>query len=119
MNLLSFKWKRLFMYFDYIVTMVFCILLVRPICAVIQNLMNRNATTALLELPVGVTYMIIPFAFVLMVVRLIEECIRLSKENEHSLGKSKPSLDLDKCEAEYRQWLQANQKNGNGEGGLL
>lgn len=78
----------------------------------IINLMGNSKTT-MLHWPQWLVYAIIPVSLILSVVRLVQDSIRLYKEDESNLGISKPSMDLDACEAIYREKLAAKRKELN------
>ena len=70
-----------------------------------------TSKTTMLHIPQQLVYAIIPLGILLSVIRLVEDTIKLMKENESNLGASKPSMDLDACEEIYRQ-KQAGKKEG-------
>lgn len=43
-------------------------------------------------------------------IRLVQDTLRLYKEDKSNLGASKPAMDLDACEAIYKAKLAAKQK---------
>ena len=49
----------------------------------------------------AVSFSILPFSMVLVIIRTVQECIRLSKEEEKALGLGKPTFDVDALEREY------------------
>lgn len=102
-NLFPFKAKKVILIFEDLCTIVFCAVMVKPIIGVIQNLHKRSAVTALMRLPVWLTYIIIPICLVLTVIRLVQDIFKLAKEDEQTLGKGKATLDIAKYEKEWEQ----------------
>ena len=80
--------------------MVFCAMIFEPMLVLIRNLARSNAKTMLLRIPMRYIYLILPISMVLMFIRLFQDSMVLYKESEENLGKSKPSIDFDKIEAE-------------------
>ena len=72
-----------------------------------------DSRTTMLGLPQQLVYAIIPVGLLLAVVRLVEDIIRLMKENEQTLGASKPSMDLDACERAWEEKKAAKAKGEN------
>ena len=62
-----------------------------------------TSKTTMLHIPQQLVYSIIPLGILLSVIRLVEDTIKLLKEDEKNLGASKPSMDLDECEEIYRK----------------
>jgi C4-dicarboxylate transporter DctQ subunit len=100
LDMVPFKVKKAMLIISNIVFAVF---------NVIINLMGNSKTT-MLHWPQWLVYAIIPVSLILSVVRLVQDSIRLYKEDESNLGISKPSMDLDACEAIYREKLAAKKK---------
>lgn len=99
-NALPFKAKRFLLILDNIIMFVFCAYVVFPFSELIVNLADSGAKTSLLRMPKAVIYSIVPVCLVLTCVRLVQDSIRLTKENEKELGSSKPTIDIEKLEAE-------------------
>ena len=73
-----------------------------------------NSKTTMLQMPQQLVYSIIPLSLLLTVVRIAQDTIKLAKEDEHNLGTSKPSMDLDACERAWEEKKKlAAQKGGN------
>ena len=72
-----------------------------------------TSQTTMLHIPQRLVYSIIPLGILLSVIRLVEDTIKLMKEDESNLGTSKPSMDLDECEQIYLR-KQAEKKGKGG-----
>lgn len=72
-----------------------------------------TSQTTMLHIPQRLVYSIIPLGILLSVIRLVEDTIKLMKEDESNLGTSKPSMDLDECEQIYLR-KQAEKKGKEG-----
>ncbi len=99
LDLVPFKAKRGMLIFSNVIFMAFNLYVFIIILDVIKLL--GSSVTTMLRVPKQLVYIIIPFSMVLSIIRLIQDTIALTKENEKSLGTSKPAFDLDACE---RQW---------------
>ena len=64
------------------------------------------AASPILRIPKAVSFSILPFSMVLVIIRTVQECIRLSKEEEKALGLGKPTFDVDALEREYLDRVQ-------------
>lgn len=106
--MVPFKVKKAMLIISNIVFAVFNVY-ISTIMVDIINLMGNSKTT-MLHWPQWLVYAIIPVSLILSVVRLVQDSIRLYKEDESNLGISKPSMDLDACEAIYREKLAAKKK---------
>lgn len=82
-----------------VVFLFFCIYMQVPLYKVISNL--GGSVTDLLRIPKKYIYIEIPILLLLVAVRIVQDIIRLWHEDEDSLGKTKPTIDLDACEREY------------------
>lgn len=108
LDMVPFKVKKAMLIISNIVFAVFNVY-ISTIMVDIINLMGNSKTT-MLHWPQWLVYAIIPISLILSVVRLVQDSIRLYKEDESNLGISKPSMDLDACEAIYREKLAAKKK---------
>lgn len=111
LEMVPFKIKRILLMFSNLVFAVFNVY----ISFVMLNVMKLLGTsvTTMLRIQKVVVYAIIPFSLILASVRLVQDTIRLSKENATELGASKPSLDLASCEREFRNSLLPDKKRGS------
>lgn len=97
-TMLPFKAKKAILILDNIIFFGFCIGIVPPLTSIIKNQLDKSAVTSLLRWPKAVIYSIIPICMVLTCIRLIQDTIRLWKENEKELGQSKPTIDIEDLE---------------------
>lgn len=96
-----FKVKRIMLILSNVIFAVFNVYISVIMFDVIRLL--GNSRTTMLGLPQQVVYAIIPFGLLMAVIRLVEDTIKLLKEDEQNLGASKPSMDLDACERAWEE----------------
>lgn len=101
LTMVPFKVKRVMLIASNVVFALFNIYITVIIWKVIQLL--GNSQTTMLHLPQKFVYAVIPFALVLSVIRLIQDTIKLTKEDESNIGTSKPSMDLAECERKWNE----------------
>lgn len=109
-NVLPFKAKKFLLTLDNVIMFLFCLGIIPAIMNIINNFADKSAVTSLLRMPKAVVYGIIPFGMVLTCIRLVQDTVRLFKEDEKTLGKSKPTIDIDALEQEYLDSLKKQQK---------
>ncbi len=105
LDIMPFKMKRVMLMISNVIFAVFNVYIGIILIDVIDLL--GTSKTIMLGIPNVVVYSIIPFALIITVVRLVQDTIQLTKENESSLGASEPSLDLASCEKEFQAKLMA------------
>jgi len=111
LDIMSFKVKRVFLIISNLIFAAFNVY----ICIVMANvikLLGKSVTT-MMRMPKAVVYSIIPISLILTVIRIIQDIVKLTRENAAELGASKPSLDLDACEREYQKTVAAEKKGEN------
>lgn len=99
LELVPFPVKKAMLIISNVIFGVFDIYLLYVVITIIQRL--GNSQTTLLRLPQQMVYAIIPLGLLLSVVRIVQDTIKLTQENEQNLGASKPAMDLDECERIY------------------
>lgn len=109
-NVLPFKAKKFLLILDNVIMFLFCLGIIPAIMNIINNFADKGAVTSLLRMPKVVVYGIIPFGMVLTCIRLVQDTVRLFKEDEKTLGKSKPTIDIDALEREYLDSLKKQQE---------
>ena len=77
----------------------FCVYIIPPFMKVISVL--GASKTVLLGVPLKIAYWPVPILLVLITIRIIQNILRLWKEDEENLGKSVPTIDLDAAERDY------------------
>lgn len=100
LDIVPFKAKKVMLILDNIIFMFFNLFVSYTILDIIERLVGSK--TSILKMPKDVIYAIIPVMLTFTCIRLVQDCIKLAKENEQQLGASKPTIDLDALEAEYR-----------------
>ena len=100
LNAVPFKVRKGMLITDNVIFMVVCVYLIFPKLQLIRSL--GAARTPILRIPKAVSYWLIPVAMVITCIKLVLDTIRLIHEDESNLGTSKPSIDLDALEKEYR-----------------
>lgn len=111
LNMMPFKIKRAMLIFSNVVFAVFNVYVTYVMVDVIRLL--GSSTTTMLHMSQGLIYSIIPLSLLLSCIRLVQDTIQLTRENEQNLGTSKPSMDLDACERIYQDKLAAKAKGEN------
>lgn len=97
---LPFKAKKVSLIAANVLYMVFCGFIFSGYLGLIRDL--GDAVTPVMRYPLKITYWSIPILHLLIFIRLIQDTVRLWKEEAHNLGAaSKPMVDLDACEQEY------------------
>lgn len=71
-----------------------------------------NSKTTMLGIPQQLVYIVIPVGLIISVIRLVQDTLKLLKEEKKDLGASKPSMDLDACE---RIWEEKKAAKAKGE----
>ena len=100
-NSRSFKVKKILLIVSNVINALFSAALIVPMYRVIVTFHASAAASPILRIPKAVSFSILPFSMVLVIIRTAQECIRLSKEEEKALGLGKPTFDVDALEREY------------------
>lgn len=100
-DMLPFKIRKVVMILSNLIFAAFCIYILPDFFTVINNL--KDSTFPLTGFRKEYVYLFIPAAFILIAIRLVQECLRLAKEDEKDLGKSTPTIDLDAIERELEE----------------
>ena len=95
-NSWSFKVKKVLLIISNIVNALFSAALIVPMYNVIVTFAASNGVSPILRIHKAVSFSILPIS-----IRTVQECIRLSKEEEKTLGVGKPTFDVDALEQEY------------------
>lgn len=104
---MPFKVRKVMKIVSQIIFLFFCIYMQGPLYNVINNL--GDSVTDLMRIPKRNIYLTIPILLILVALRIVQDIIRLFKEDESSFGKSKPALDLESLEQEYLRKRQADE----------
>ncbi|MBO5492784.1 MAG: TRAP transporter small permease [Pyramidobacter sp.] len=94
--------KKVLLIFTDLVTMGFCLYMIPPLMKIIANFAKRNSATILLRMPKAVIYSVLPFCFVLMTVRLLQDCVRIARSSgdDVKITTSKSLFDKDESDTE-------------------
>ena len=110
LNMVPFKIKRAMLVISNVIFAAANVYITVIMMDVIRLL--GSSKTTMLALPQKLVYSVIPFALVISCIRLVQDTIKLLKEDEKNLGASKPSMDLDACE---RIWQEKQAAKAKGE----
>lgn len=91
-----FKVRKVLLILANVIFAVFCIWFCFPMIEYIKLI--RGFKLPISRLPEELFYWPIPFFMALTVVRLVQDSIRLAKENEQTLGETVPPLDMNAYE---------------------
>ena len=100
-NSRPFKVKKALLIISNIINACFAALLISPMYNVVMTFHSINAVSPILRIPKSAAFVILPICMVLIIIRTVQECIRLTKEEETQLGVGKPTFDVDALEREY------------------
>lgn len=100
LNVVPFKVKKALLILSDIIFIVFNIYLIFPFVKLIGTI--GSSKTPILGIPKAITYWLIPVILVISSCKLVIDIFKLAKEDEKRLGTSKPSIDLDAMEQEYK-----------------
>lgn len=113
-NSRSFKVKKALLIISNVVNACFAALLIAPMYNVVVTFHSINAVSPIMRIPKAFTFVILPISMVLVIIRTVQECIRLATEEEKKLGMGKPTFDVDALEREYLERVQKEKEAGNG-----
>ena len=111
-NSRSFKVKKILLIISNIINAAFSAALIVPMYNVITTFAATNAASPILRIPKEISFSILPISMVLVLIRTVQECIRLGKEEEKVLGLGKPTFDVDALEREYLDRVQKQKEAG-------
>lgn len=95
---MPFKIKKAMKVISEVVFLFFCVYIQPALLWMISDL--GGSVTPLLRIPKKLIYGMIPVLLILAAIRLTQNILRLWKEDEETLGASKPTIDLAACEKE-------------------
>lgn len=101
LDVVPFKVKKALLIISDIIFIIFNIYLIFPFVQLIDSI--GSSRTPILGIPKAITYWLIPVILVITCVKLVYDIIKLYHEDEKRLGASKPTIDLEAMEAEYRE----------------
>ena len=100
-DVMPFRVRKVMLIVSNLIFLAFCLYVQKPLIELIIDL--GNSTSAILGISKRLCYICIPLLFVLTSVRILQDTVRLAKENEQNLNKKSPTLDLDACEREAEE----------------
>lgn len=100
----SFKVKRALLIISDVIFIIFCIVMMSPLMKIVIGYNGLGgAKSPLLSIPKVISFGIIPLCFLFTIVRLVQDIMKLLKEEEKELGVSKPTIDLNAAELEWKE----------------
>lgn len=109
----SFKTKKILLIISNTINACFAALLISPMYNVVVTFHSINAVSPIMRIPKALTFVILPISMVLIIIRTVQECIRLAKEEEKTLGVGKPTFDVDALEREYLERIRKEKEAEN------
>lgn len=100
-TLAPFKVSKALRIFSDVVFIAFCFAIQGPFHRVILTL--QDSVFPLTQFQKKYFYWMVPILLMLTAIRLVQDIVRLWKEDKENLGKKKPTIDLDACEQEARE----------------
>ena len=109
---MPFKIRRIMLIVSNLIFIVFCIIFQPAMFKIIDEL--GSSVYPLSRVPKAPVYAIMPACLLLTAVRIIQDILRLLKENEDNLGNAEAAIDLDAMEREYlaKKALKEGRKEG-------
>lgn len=77
LNMLKGKVKKAFLILTDLITMGFLLYMIKPLLNIVEKLEAQGTVTLLLRIPKNIIYWVIPFCFILMIIRFIQEINRI------------------------------------------
>ena len=100
LDVVPFRVKKLLLIISDVIFILFNLYLIVPFVELIGSI--GGSRTPILGIPKAMTYWLIPAILVISSAKLVYDIYRLWHEDEKRLGVSRPTIDLDSLEAEYR-----------------
>lgn len=100
-DVMPFKVRKILLIISNLIFLAFCLYVQKPLIELIVGL--GSSTSAILGIPKRLCYICIPLLFALTSVRIIQDTVRLARENEQNLNMKSPALDLEACEREAQE----------------
>ncbi len=102
-SVVPFNVRRILLIISDIIFLVFALYIIFPMMRLVNNFADKDAVSSILKIPKAISYVIMPMAFVLTAIRLIQDIVRLTKEKEKAIGASKPTIDMEALEREHEE----------------
>ena len=100
LDVVPFRVKKLLLIISDVIFILFNLYLIVPFLELIGSI--GGSRTPILGIPKAITYWLIPAILVISSAKLVYDIYRLWHEDEKRLGVSRPTIDLDSLEAEYK-----------------
>lgn len=100
LDVVPFRVKKLLLIISDVIFILFNLYLIVPFVELIGSI--GSSRTPILGIPKAITYWLIPAILVISSAKLVYDIYRLWHEDEKRLGVSRPTIDLDSLEAEYK-----------------
>ena len=100
LDVVPFRVKKLLLIISDVIFILFNLYLIGPFVELIGSI--GGSRTPILGIPKAITYWLIPAILVISSAKLVYDIYRLWHEDEKRLGVSRPTIDLDSLEAEYK-----------------
>ncbi|MCI8743132.1 MAG: TRAP transporter small permease [Lachnospiraceae bacterium] len=100
LDVVPFRVKKLLLIISDVIFILFNLYLIVPFVELIGSI--GGSRTPILGIPKAITYWLIPAILVISSAKLVYDIYRLWHEDEKRLGVSRPTIDLDSLEAEYK-----------------
>lgn len=97
---MPFRVRKVLLIIDDIIFGIFSVYILIPMMQITTNYLVRGAVSPILRLPKFISYGMMPVCFVLIVIRIVPNIIRLIHEEEKDLGNTAPTIDMEALEAE-------------------
>lgn len=96
LNLVSFRVKRVLLILNTVIQAVFTGWLTYYLVRIIETMGKVNSVYSITRIPKVYIYILIAFFLILSILRAGQEIVKLTREQEHELGKAIPAFDLEK-----------------------
>ena len=100
LDVVPFRVKKLLLIISDVIFILFNLYLIVPFVELIGSI--GGSRTPILGIPKAITYWLIPAILVISSAKLVYDIYRLWHVDEKRLGVSRPTIDLDSLEAEYK-----------------
>lgn len=110
---LPFKARKVLLIIEDLIFAAFCLYVLPPFMRYVASI--GNSVLPVTRIPEKYFYYMIPVCLVLTVIRIIQDIVRLAREDQENLGQTKPTLDLnayEKIAAMRREALNSDGKEG-------
>lgn len=111
---MPFKVRKALLIISNVIFFVFSLYIISPMMDLVYNFASKDATSSILLIPKALYYFVMPLCFGVTAFRLIQDTLRLFKEEEKELGASAPTIDMEALEAEAAEFRAQREKMQGG-----